>query len=176
MPKLFVFSNASVLRTTLLDEQDHPIYKIHTPKKLLHSTTTITRYSRPSSQEAESERDEEEMARIHWRYIQHSRLVLEGKIFTMSNMLERTGFCGRDRKFTAPDGLEYKWVMRRHSMKLVLNDTSDTVVVKFHEGSPGFFSPKRRSYLEIFPNGQHMIDIIVSTFVYLEWKRRESRR
>ncbi|KDQ54056.1 hypothetical protein JAAARDRAFT_196820 [Jaapia argillacea MUCL 33604] len=175
MPKILVFSQASALRTILLDEQDHLIYKIHTPKKFLHSTTTITRYSRPSSPEGESEREEEELARIHWRYIQHSRLVLEGKIFRVPNMLERTGFCGRDRKFTAPDGLEYRWVMRNHSMKLVLDDTSDTIVVKFHEGSPGYLSPKRRSYLEIFPNGQHMIDIIVATFVYAEWKRRARR-
>ncbi|KDQ49675.1 hypothetical protein JAAARDRAFT_42689 [Jaapia argillacea MUCL 33604] len=170
MEKRLTFTNSSPIRTVLKDEQDQPVYKIDTPIRLTRSTTTITRCPRNYS-----EQQDEELARIHWHVIHQTEFVFQGKILKVGNFLQRTGFLRRDWKFTAPDGREYKWNPRLTSMELILNDGSDTVVASFREGNIGIFSPKRSSCLEIFLSGQHMIDIIVVTFVYAEQRRRESR-
>jgi len=59
--------------------------------------------------------------------------------------------------------------------KLVKNNSAKTPVAKFHRRNFGFWSKSKKSpaYLEIFPEGEHMVDEIFSTFIYIEKIRSE---
>ena len=100
----------------------------------------------------------------------------------------------RDRIFTAPDGREYRWVLglaaavraisyltcpivRVLSLhQLYLNDEAETPVARFHTRRLGIFRKARQAFLEIFPAGEHIIDTIVVTFVYIEKVRKARER
>jgi len=49
----------------------------------------------------------------------------------------------------------------------------DTPVARYHRSSLGILSPAHSAYLEIFPIGEHMVDLIVVTFIYIERLRQE---
>ncbi|KDQ61145.1 hypothetical protein JAAARDRAFT_32149 [Jaapia argillacea MUCL 33604] len=164
--KTFTFTRVSPLRTVLLDIHDHPVYKVETPFKWVRPTTTISRYSGSY---------EQEMARIHWRFARPSLLVFGGRVFESNTFLKKVGLLGISRKFQAPDGHEYKWVATpRWGMKLISNDGSRTLVARLFEGST--FTSKRKSRLEIFPAGIHMMDLIVVTLVYVDKIRRDRQQ
>ncbi|PPQ99179.1 hypothetical protein CVT24_009270 [Panaeolus cyanescens] len=79
---------------------------------------------------------------------------------------------GRDRIFTGPDNVEYAWKLRKHAVELHLNDDSKTpkVIATFHPKKSSLMGLRRGepAYLEIMPEGQHMIDLIFITFIYAE--------
>lgn len=79
----------------------------------------------------------------------------------------------RGRFFTGPDGIEYRWRLGVHVPELFLNDGIDTPVACYHRSSLGILSPAHAAYLEIFPVGEHMVDLIVVTFIYMERLRQE---
>jgi len=121
------------------------------------------------------------VAQIEWRITKDTKLrfgmgqysgreMLVGKFFRK----EGFGFWGRHRVFTGDDGKEYKWCLRRVRPELVLNDGSNTIVATFHPQR--FFWGKDRARLEIFPQGQHMVDEIVVTFTYVERIRKVRQR
>jgi len=72
--------------------------------------------------------------------------------------------------FTGEDGKEYKWFLRRRYPELTLNDGSNTSIAIFHPKR--LFSKEDRGRLEIFPQGQHMVDEILVTFTYMERVRK----
>ncbi|KAF9026051.1 hypothetical protein BDZ89DRAFT_1067889 [Hymenopellis radicata] len=79
----------------------------------------------------------------------------------------------RHRKFTAPDGKEYKWILGANRPKLITNDDSHTPVALYHRRRFGLFRAKRQAYLEVLPQAEHMLDTVVITFVYVEKIRRQ---
>jgi hypothetical protein len=60
--------------------------------------------------------------------------------------------------------------------KLFLNDASTTPVATFHTKNWGIFSEKRPAFLEIFPPGEHMVELILITFIYMEKLRKDRER
>ncbi|TEB19959.1 hypothetical protein FA13DRAFT_1645677 [Coprinellus micaceus] len=77
------------------------------------------------------------------------------------------------RIFTGPDGKEYRWKLGYAKPVLYLNDDTSTPVAKFHQQDIISITPRaRRAALEIFPAGEHMVDLIVVTLVYIEKLRR----
>jgi hypothetical protein len=54
-----------------------------------------------------------------------------------------------------------------------LNDSIDTPVARYHCNSLGILSPTHAAYLEVFPAGEHIVDLIVVTFIYIERLRQE---
>jgi hypothetical protein len=58
--------------------------------------------------------------------------------------------------------------------QLFLNDPSMTPVATFHRKHRGIFSDKRPASLEVFPPGEHMVDLILITFIYMEKLRKDS--
>ncbi len=100
----------------------------------------------------------------------------------------------RHRVFKGPDGKGYKWILGASvskvsgyyhvifhtdiEIKLVLNDGSETLIAKFHIRNYGVFNraKARPAYLEILPEGEHMVDVIFFTFVYIEKIRKEKER
>ncbi|KAG7441470.1 uncharacterized protein BT62DRAFT_936995 [Guyanagaster necrorhizus] len=88
---------------------------------------------------------------------------------------EGWGWYGRHRVFKGPDSKEYKWILGLRVPQLVLNDGSETLIAKYHTRKCGLLSPgdARPAYLEICPGGEHMVDIIFFTFIYIEELREE---
>ncbi|KIJ92477.1 hypothetical protein K443DRAFT_685227 [Laccaria amethystina LaAM-08-1] len=83
---------------------------------------------------------------------------------------------GRGRIFTGPDGIEYKWKFGAHiRAELRLNDGTKTPVACYHRRSLGILSPAHPAYLEVFPIGEHMVDLIVVTLIYIERLRQEKK-
>ncbi|TFK20909.1 hypothetical protein FA15DRAFT_707698 [Coprinopsis marcescibilis] len=87
-------------------------------------------------------------------------------------------FSGDDRIFLGPDNREYRWIATSRKVDLVVNDDTGTLVAKFHHKHHEIFSfiqePCPASF-EIFPPGEHMIDLIMLTFIYAEIKRQHYR-
>ncbi|THV06883.1 hypothetical protein K435DRAFT_960143 [Dendrothele bispora CBS 962.96] len=80
--------------------------------------------------------------------------------------------------FTASDNRSYKW-KDDWGGQLILHpdDGSDTIIAMYDSGSIGIFSKSRPPTLAILPNGVHIMDEIVATFIYMaEKKRRRARR
>ncbi|RDB19297.1 hypothetical protein Hypma_013597 [Hypsizygus marmoreus] len=89
------------------------------------------------------------------------------------------GWYGRNRVFTAPDGREYKWLLKMFTSELILYDPHEktkTHVAKFHPRSLGIIRKAHPAYLEIFPAGEHMVETILITFIYIEKLRKDKER
>lgn len=92
----------------------------------------------------------------------------------------------REQIFIAPNGREYKWIvdaetyeacssddrmyglMKLTGEQLVQNDGTDTPVAHFHNYESRLIGKSRPASLEILPAGEHMVDLIVITLVYIE--------
>jgi len=86
------------------------------------------------------------------------------------------GFFGRDRVFIGPDGLEYQWSLGIRVPELVRLDSAKTPIARFHRRRIGILKKKRLASLEIFPEGTHMLDLIIITFVYVQKIRNDAER
>ncbi|KDQ60511.1 hypothetical protein JAAARDRAFT_125792 [Jaapia argillacea MUCL 33604] len=168
--KSFTFTRTDSIRTILLDERDFPVYKIETPYSSgLRKDTTV--YRRAGTY---PDTYFEEVARIHWHHFHQSEIVYGGKILRVGDYLRKSGVIGQNKKFVAPDGKQYKWVLQMRGQKLITNDFNETLVASFKEANLGIRKPKHPGCLQIYPSGQHMMDLIVVTFVYLEQKRKNN--
>jgi hypothetical protein len=49
-------------------------------------------------------------------------------------------------------------------------------VARFHRKSLGIFRKARKASLEIFPTGEHIVDAIMVTFIYVEKLRKDRER
>lgn len=58
-------------------------------------------------------------------------------------------------------------------LQLVLGDDS-TVVARYHPREIVIIGNGQPAYLEIFPEGREMVDLIVTTFVYVEMLRKDT--
>ncbi|KAF8652784.1 hypothetical protein AX16_004176 [Volvariella volvacea WC 439] len=116
------------------------------------------------------------LAQVYFRQYGSDKIVMGGQKFYVSSFFRKEGLSwgGRDRIFTGPDGKEYRWILGYWEPKLVLNDRSKAVVAVFHKEVFGFFHNPENVYLEIMPNGEHMIDLILITFIYIEELRKAS--
>ncbi|KAF9528075.1 hypothetical protein CPB83DRAFT_894783 [Crepidotus variabilis] len=79
-----------------------------------------------------------------------------------------------ERLYTGPDGIEYSWKMTPDNCELIQRQTKMPIVT-FHPKEEHLFSTKkiRPAFLEVLPQGQHMLDDIIITFVYMERIRSE---
>ncbi|KAF4609219.1 hypothetical protein EYR40_001572 [Pleurotus pulmonarius] len=191
--KLYLTRN-SPLNATLVDDLEQELYYINTPWKLSGRTTTITKADKEleafvkfggllisdsksdiSPSDDSSTRGQPELAQIHWRCIGNSRLNFGGFERDIHEYLVRSGCMGWYRTFTAPDGRSYRWTMGFNYPELHTNDEHRRPIARFHRrrlSIPGICKG-RVPHLEIFPDGEHIADAIVMTFVYVEKRRRD---
>jgi hypothetical protein len=76
----------------------------------------------------------------------------------------------------APDGREYMWKLGPTAPHLYLNDEHKTPVAKFHLPCLRWFrrpGAKSCAWMEIFPEGEHLVDVILLTFIYVEKIRKD---
>ncbi|KAG6861791.1 hypothetical protein C0995_012295 [Termitomyces sp. Mi166 len=185
-------SDHSHLNSVLTNEDGQVLYKIETP----HSVGTRTSHITCVVPNGVPRRDEEDTAismqdkfayfgQVEHNLIASSVLHFGGDQFETKKYFRKEGWgiCGRTdvevvrhRVFTGIDGREYKWLLRSFSCKLITNDDSNTVVAKFHRESLGIIGEARPASLEIFETGEHMIQEILLTFVYIEKIRKDMER
>ncbi|KDQ57020.1 hypothetical protein JAAARDRAFT_35616 [Jaapia argillacea MUCL 33604] len=163
------FSHESPSRTLLLNDKDEPVYRIESPHKLSHRTTTVTRYT-----ESHNEGDASPLAQIEWHHFRSSEIEFEGKKMKLGTFLHGSGLLGRDRTFTAKDGRSYRWrIPAIGHLKLELNEEPNTPVARYHHS--GFMSTRKNACLDIYPPGTHMLDEIVATFACVEKIQKDSQ-
>ncbi|KAK0421530.1 hypothetical protein EV421DRAFT_1727059 [Armillaria borealis] len=181
-------TSSGTLNNSYANESGQVIYKVSTPHKFSGRVTTTVSRIVPSDYEPPRVEDNEEvdfkdrfapLGYIDWKTFVSSVMRYNGTEVKATKYLKKQGWgwYGRNRVFKGPDGKEYKWILRA-SPKLVLNDGSETLIAKFHTRNYGLFSPAkaRPAYLEILPEGEHMVDVIFFTFIYVEKIRKEEER
>ncbi|KAF8162640.1 hypothetical protein B0H34DRAFT_649917 [Crassisporium funariophilum] len=185
-------SSRTPWNTTYCTEEGQVIYSADTPHKYSESPITIKRIL-PSvnfdAQTADSEdtlRDQfSHLAEIEYHSFRdyNSRIRYAGQDVAVSEFFTKKGWScyGRyavvlNRVFKGPDGKEYTWHLSSSVCKLVTNDALKNPIASYHTKSLGFLSKARAASLEIFPAGEHMIDLILITFIYVERLRRERQR
>ncbi|KAJ8082621.1 hypothetical protein PM082_008476 [Marasmius tenuissimus] len=116
------------------------------------------------------------LAEIDWRRFTSSKFRFGDGLEVMArNFYRKEGWgpYGRHRVFTAKDGKEYKWLQHSFHSELTTNDENKTTLAKSAQKSFGLIGKAHPGYLEIFPTGEHMIDEIFVTFIYVEKLRKE---
>ncbi len=58
--------------------------------------------------------------------------------------------------------------------QLVTNDASQRPIAVYHRKHHGYFHPKREAFLEVLPQAEHMLDIVLITYVFVEKIRKEN--
>ncbi|KAM6502722.1 hypothetical protein JOM56_002699 [Amanita muscaria] len=138
-------------------------------------------------QEAEGGNDERRfgdlnfghLAEITFNPIAPSVLRFGGEEHKSNQLFTKTGsgWYGSSRAFIGPDGIEYEWIVWLEVSKLVRRVDSErdtTPIARFYNRRRRRgVSRKRPVSLEIFPEGMHMIDFIVITFVYIQKLRND---
>ncbi|KAJ2934597.1 hypothetical protein H1R20_g2497, partial [Candolleomyces eurysporus] len=120
-----------------------------------------------------------ELATVKIRLLHSDEYTVSGQFIKVDNFYKKEGlgrWYGRDRIWTGPDGIRYRWKIKDTKPELYLNDGDKRLVAKFHREHSGFFSTREAcpASLEFF--GQptpELIDMIVITFVHLEKRRAE---
>ncbi|EGO29653.1 hypothetical protein SERLADRAFT_445433 [Serpula lacrymans var. lacrymans S7.9] len=158
-------SSDDVRDTTITNSQGQVIHKTNTPWSLPPRTTT-TWTIRPNSSLLNM-RDDLEIP---------SKLRFNGNEVWTEYYIPASGFIGRKYTFIGPDGRKYKrtsvssdslFIFPAFSLtqrrQLERGDGSNIPVACFHNGSLGIF-------------GEHILDTVVLTFVYVEKLRKDQER
>ncbi|KAH6901923.1 hypothetical protein BKA70DRAFT_1568113 [Coprinopsis sp. MPI-PUGE-AT-0042] len=142
-----------------------------------------------------------EIASIRLRAVHTDEITMNGMTVLESNFFEKkmgSGVYASDRIFTGPDGTEYRWKMRSSKPELVLNNSPETIIAKFHREHSSMMGlrDKVQASLElsifttsIQPAGMEttaspsrleaeeaLLDMILVTFVYVETTRAEREK
>ncbi|KAF8888287.1 hypothetical protein BD779DRAFT_1785833 [Infundibulicybe gibba] len=117
------------------------------------------------------------LARVKWHNPNSSTIRMSGEEIKTEDFFRKVGWgrcIGRSRIFTAPDGKEYKWKIGMGSSTLRANDSTKTRIAKYHPGN--YIINRRPASLEISPAGEHIVDVILVTFIYIEMIRQDEAR
>jgi len=114
-----------------------------------------------------------EITKIHWKFFHDTLFEHDFQTKTVNDIMERSGCAPLrfDRTFKV-NGASYKWdlgLVGFDSPTLKLNDSTETVIAKFHRPCP-FTSTK--ATLELRQGSEDILDMIVMTLVWVEWRQR----
>ncbi|KAF9523184.1 hypothetical protein CPB83DRAFT_863318 [Crepidotus variabilis] len=108
----------------------------------------------------------------------HSRIKVGNRNLGAKKILRKEKwilFGYGERVFRGPDSHKYVWKMSSRKSQLFRKNNSQQPTATFHCPSSGFLSGSLPVSLEIFPQGEHMIDDILTTFIYMERMRTDMR-
>jgi len=111
------------------------------------------------------------MGVIQWRRLfKRALFQFNGDVIRQDEMFERpvegTGLC-----FSGPDQRTYKWELTPHRWIKLTDSNSGVQLVRYH---PKIHNPAHPAYLDISPEVPvSMLDHIILTFVYAEWKYKK---
>ncbi|KAH0835597.1 hypothetical protein J3R83DRAFT_9322 [Lanmaoa asiatica] len=170
-----ILSTESVRNAIFTHKSGQVLYKTTHPHYIGMSTTRIYKI-KPNDDPMDMRDQFDVIGEIEWHLIGSSTLRLNGLDMQSNEFLPAHGIFGRKRTFTGPDGCPYRWDMVFDAVVLSRDDTSRTEVARYHRGSLGIVGPKRKPRLEVDPDVEHMLDLIVLTFVYVEKIRMDKDR
>ncbi|KAN0078103.1 hypothetical protein V8E55_010160 [Tylopilus felleus] len=172
-------SSVSVRNTVFTHESGQVLYKTTHPHQWHHTvgvgTTTIYKI-KPNDDPMDMRDQFDVIGEIEWRLIGSSTFRLNGQEMQSNTFLPSHGILARKRTFSGPDGRRYRWDMVFDAVVLSRDDKSRTEVARYHRGSLGIVGRKRQPQLEVDPGVEHMLDLIVLTFVYVEKIRMDKDR
>ncbi|KAJ8520071.1 hypothetical protein ONZ45_g3076 [Pleurotus djamor] len=163
-------SKSDPRNTTFSSDSGELTYAVETPFHVLENR--VSTISKVSSNVEQSQ----VLAEIEWHRMGSTVVKFKGRSMSVGELFRRVGFAWRHRVFVGPDGKEYIWKLGSRSSKLFLYDTVEMPIARSHKSSLGVFGSSHPASLEIFPEGEHMLDMILVTFVYIEKQRRDNER
>ncbi|KAH7890148.1 hypothetical protein F5I97DRAFT_1827735 [Phlebopus sp. FC_14] len=153
------FSHSDYMNTDISDEQGRLLYRINTPFAWKNQKTTVTKY-------AEKTQQPEELAVIEWKWLKNPVIHFKGNTVAADDLLTTRSWSS-GRYFKGPDGRMYKWKIQTTNCWLKLED-SDLVLAKYHDRNFGIRKSSHPPYLEISSSVTHMLDELITTFIYAE--------
>ncbi|KAF6752884.1 hypothetical protein DFP72DRAFT_1070067 [Ephemerocybe angulata] len=164
--------------TNYCTEEGQVIYKAVSPYKLINRKASI--YKIVPSDPNDMRDQFEAIAEIEYHDVSSTMITWGGERKSSRSMFRKggIGWLGSDRIFTGPDGKEYCWKLANTKPVLYTNDKTETHVAKFNQAALINLSNKLegKANLEIYPAGEHMVDLIVVTLCYIEKLRRDRER
>ncbi|EDR10699.1 uncharacterized protein LACBIDRAFT_315364 [Laccaria bicolor S238N-H82] len=160
---------------TYANEEGQPIYKTSSPRMVLSRKISVHKII-PNASEEDLQDRFAHLAEVEYKRFTPSRIRYGGDDLLTSEYFRKTkewGDLGKGRIFTGPDGKEYKWKLGMRVPELVTNDRSERPVAIYRRGRIGVVREARPPSLEILPEAEHMVDLIVVTFVYIEKLRMD---
>lgn len=162
-------SNREPWNATYTNEEGQAIYKTSTPWRSLGKRVIIDRITHnPTNVELK-----DHLAEVQYNLFTSSRIKYGGEDWSTSRYFRNTegqGALGSGKFFTAPDGKRYIWKMGIRVPELVMGDGSNRRVASYHRRRHNDPQP---TSLEILPEGEHMVDLILVTFMYVEKIRKD---
>ncbi|KAH7922929.1 hypothetical protein BV22DRAFT_619039 [Leucogyrophana mollusca] len=171
----FILSSEHVRNTIITNEQGQVVYKTDTPFELGSRTTTVLKI-RPNYDVSDMHDQFAALGVIEWHTFASSVFRFGGEELKTDEFIPSSGIRRRTRTFTGPDGCSYKWKLDFKVVVLYLNDDSETEVARYHRRSLGILGPKHDPYLEVFSQGEHILDLLILTFIYVEKLRMDKER
>ncbi|PFH53535.1 hypothetical protein AMATHDRAFT_137257 [Amanita thiersii Skay4041] len=170
-------TNHSHLNTSYTNEEGQILYRVET-QGYFNKVSTISRVVPNNSvnKKKPSLQDEfGELGRVEFHTLSPSVLRFGGRRHETNTFFSKKGLSGygRNHAFTGPDGREYMWKLGLKVPELLINNDDQTPVATFHRGRFGIFRKSQPASLEIYPEGMHMLDLIMVTFVYIQKLRND---
>ncbi|KAF8888282.1 hypothetical protein BD779DRAFT_1440221 [Infundibulicybe gibba] len=179
-------SEPTPLNATYTNEMGQALYKVDTPDKLFGTPVATISGIVPSRVRGRRTRTRTRtstnrglhdqfspFAQVEWHTLGSSKIRMGGEEIRTKDFFRKAGWgwIGRHRIFTAPDEKEYKWKMSVNSTSLVTNDSAAVRVAKYRPKN--HVVNRRPASLEISPAGEHMMDAILVTLIYIEMIRQD---
>ncbi|KAF8162631.1 hypothetical protein B0H34DRAFT_651790 [Crassisporium funariophilum] len=199
---LLLLSSDSLLSEhvgTFKSEEGQVVYDVVSPWKLKGKTTTIYRhqhvndtvtqgstYRRVSMEKARPQdmpsikEESTKVAEIEFHTYRPSRIRFGGQDLSEHEIFASRGrivdHIRTERVFHGTDGKEYVWTMQeRTKLSLSLNNDDRTPIAIFHPRGPGILRAESQPVFEVYPEGEHMLDLILVTFIFVQSLRKEHR-
>jgi len=166
-------STSTTWDTTFCNSEGQVIYKTENPThphSRSASQITIKRILPSNSIDLATSSEDalrdafSDVAEIHFSLLSSSRIKYNGIDMDTSQFFRKSNILSSGRIFTGPDGKEYEWKLRVSDCKLYLKDS--TLVASYHPRNFYISGDLPPASLEIFSEGQHMVDLIFVTFIY----------
>jgi len=153
--------NNDPTKTLLVSSDGKPLYNIQTPSGPSAATTTVRRL------QASTGKVEYEVGQVEYHASHGTKLSLCHGTENLQLVLYPNAPGNQETSwlFIGPDGRPYKWQIFIHYPVLLLNDMSQTPIARYRRAKIGIVSRSRRAFLEVFPAGINMLDLVVVTFV-----------
>jgi len=171
---ILTLSSQNVRNTVFSNEYGQALFVSDTPFRFGMRTTTINQHrAGPGTSGYFAE-----VGQIDWHCWGSSIFKIGGKELESNVFLPRHGLFGKKRTFTGPDGRHYRWDMHNRVVVLSLDDNSRTEIARYHRATLGIIGKKRKACLEVAPEAEHMLDLVILSFIYVEKLRmdKETRR
>ncbi|KAG2106636.1 uncharacterized protein F5147DRAFT_229803 [Suillus discolor] len=163
-----IFKPPHVRNTVIKNEQGHVLYSTSTAFSFDTRVTVVKKHV-PNEFNVGKVESSEVLAKIEWHTFASSVIKYDGMDLLASQFIPNKGILGRRRVFRGPDGLLYKWKIGPRNCTLMLDGKE---VARHHPMDIGFNKPGHDAYLEVFSPVEHMLDLVVLTFIYVEKLRR----